>query len=106
EAVRQVAKEENVALIDLNLMSKQFYEALGPEHSVVAFKAGDGTYHSSYGSYELAKCIVAGIKANKLALSRFLVRDVAPFDPGRPDPFAGFKIPVSPLSTDIKPLGN
>src|SRR5260370_23937822 len=31
EAVRQTAKEENVALIDLNAMSKIFYEALGPE---------------------------------------------------------------------------
>ena len=30
EAVRQAAKEENVALIDLNAMSKLFYEALGP----------------------------------------------------------------------------
>jgi lysophospholipase L1-like esterase len=30
EAVRQTAREENVALIDLNAMSKPFYEALGP----------------------------------------------------------------------------
>jgi lysophospholipase L1-like esterase len=30
EAVRQAAKEEKVALIDLNAMSKPFYEALGP----------------------------------------------------------------------------
>ena len=30
EAVRQVAREENVPLIDLNAMSKPFYEALGP----------------------------------------------------------------------------
>ncbi len=30
EAVRQVAREQNVALIDLNAMSKPFYEALGP----------------------------------------------------------------------------
>ena len=30
EAVRQVSKEDHVALVDLNAMSKPFYEALGP----------------------------------------------------------------------------
>ncbi len=106
EAVRQVAKEESVALIDLNEMSKLFYEALGPEKSAVAFKEGDGTHHSNYGSYELAKCIVEGIKSSKLPLARFLVKDVPPFDPAKPDVFESFKIPASPLSTDVKPLGS
>lgn len=105
EAVRQVAKEEQVPLIDLNLMSKQFYEALGPEHSGVAFKEGDGTHHSNYGSYELARCIVEGIKANRLGIVTFLIA-VPRFDPGRPDAFESFKIPPSPLSSDVKPLGS
>ena len=30
QAMRIVAREENVAVIDLNAMSRQFYEALGP----------------------------------------------------------------------------
>ncbi len=106
EAVRQVAREEGVALIDLNSMSQVFYEALGPEHSVVAFKTGDGTHHSNYGSYELAKCIVAGISANKLAIAKYLFGDVPPFDPAHPDSFESFKIPASPLGTDVKPLGS
>ena len=55
EAVRQAAKEENVALIDLTAMSKPFYEALGKEKSGVAFKDGDPTHHSKYGAYELGK---------------------------------------------------
>lgn len=37
EAVRQTAKEEAVALIDLFAASKAFYEALGPERSKKAF---------------------------------------------------------------------
>ncbi len=105
-AVRQVAQEEQVALIDLNVMSQALYEALGPDRSGALFKEGDGTHHSNYGSYELAKCIVAGIKANRLSLVKFLVRDVPAFDPRRPDPVESFKVPTSPLATEVKPLGN
>ncbi len=106
EAVRQVAKEENVVLIDLNAMSKALYEALGPEKSGVLFKEGDGTHHSNYGSYELAKCIVEGIKANHLDIAKFLVKDVPSFDPNKPDSPDKFNVPGSPRSTGVKPLGN
>ena len=106
EAVRQTAREENVPLIDLNAMSKLFYEALGPEKSGVAFKTGDGTHHSNYGSYELAKCIVEGIRANKLGIAKYLVTDVPRFDASRPDLFESFTVPPSPLSTNVKPLGS
>jgi hypothetical protein len=93
-------------LIDLNAMSKTFYEALGPEKSGAAFKTGDGTHHNNYGSYELAKCIVAGIKAAKLGLARYLLNDTPPFDPARPDPPETFSVPASPSSTNTKPLGS
>jgi lysophospholipase L1-like esterase len=106
EAVRQVAKELNVPLIDLNIMSKTFYEALGPEKSKLAFKEGDGTHHNNYGSYELARCIIEGIRANKLGLVKYLSVDATPFDPGHPDALENFSVPASPLSTNIKPLGN
>jgi beta-galactosidase len=60
-------KEENVALIDLTAMSIKFYEALGPDRAPLAFSGGrDATHHSDYGAYELAKCIVEGIRDNKL----------------------------------------
>jgi lysophospholipase L1-like esterase len=106
EAVRQVAGEEKVALIDLNSMSKAFYEALGPEKSALAFKEGDGTHHNNYGAYELARCIVEGIKANNLGVAKFLATDVTAFDPSRPDPPENFKIPASPLRSEVKPPGN
>lgn len=106
EAVRQAAKEENVPLIDLNAMSKVLYEALGKDGSGILFKQGDGTHHNNYGSYELAKCIVEGIKANKLPIARYLVRNIPTFDPAHPDPIAKFDVPASPLTADTKPLGN
>ena len=106
DAVRQVAREENVPLIDLHAMSKPFYEALGPEESKKAFAPGDATHHNNYGSYELAKCVVAGIKTNKVGLIKYLVTDVPAFDPARPDPLASFDIPASPLRTDTKPPGS
>lgn len=106
EAVRQVAREENVPLIDLNVTSKLFYEALGPEKSKLAFKEGDGTHHNNYGSYELAKCIVEGIRDDKLGIVKYLSKDVQTFDPSHPDPLESFRVPPSPLSTDVKPLGS
>jgi lysophospholipase L1-like esterase len=106
EAVRQVAKEERVPLIDLHAMSKTLYEALGQEKTGALFKEGDGTHHSNYGSYQLAKCIVEGIRANRLAIGKYLVTEASRFDPNRPDPFATFKVPASPQHTNHKPLGN
>jgi len=106
EAVRQVAREENVPLIDLHAMSTLFYEAMGPEKSKFAFKEGDGTHHNNYGSYELAKCIVEGIKANKLGIAKYLVTDIQSYDPSHPDSFDNFMIPASPARADARPLGN
>jgi hypothetical protein len=104
EAARQTATEENVPLIDLNAMSKSFYEALGPENSKQAFV--DNTHHNNYGSYELAKCVVIGIKQNKLDLSKFLIDDLPLFDPAHPDPVEQFKLPASPQYTTTVPEGS
>src|SRR5262249_48718105 len=105
EAVRQAAQEEHVAMIDLNTMSKSFYEALGPRDAHVAFAGNDKTHHSDYGSYELAKCIVEGIKENRLPIAKYLV-DVPKFDPAHPDPFEKFDVPAEPAGPVVKPYGN
>ena len=102
-AVREVAKEENVALIDLHAMSRTFYNALGADIGK-AFQ--DGTHHNNYGSYELAKCIVEGIKANKLGLAKFIADDFKDFDPSHPDPVQSFTMPASPGSIGARPLGD
>jgi len=97
DAVRAVAREDSVALIDLNSMSKAFYEALGTERAVLAFRddGRDKTHHSDYGAYELARMIVTGIRVADPALAgdlaRHLAPDVAAFDPRHPDPPERFK---------------
>jgi hypothetical protein len=107
-AVREVAKEESVALVDLEQMSRAFYEALGPEKALLAFSAGgrDATHHNTYGAYELAKCIVQGIKDRRLPLAPLIVDDFGSFDPAHPDPVGAFDLPASPFSSTRTPPGN
>jgi len=103
DAVREVAKSENCALIDLNAMSRVFYKALGDDIGK-AFQ--DGTHHNNYGSYELAQCVIEGIKQDKLPLAKFIADDFQDFDPAHPDAPATFSMPVSPAFSTVKPLGN
>jgi lysophospholipase L1-like esterase len=119
-AVRQVGAEEKVPVIDLNAMSLKFYAALGPERSVRAFAhypantfpgqdkpLKDDTHHNAYGGYELARCVVEGIRANVPALAAHLAKDAGPFDPAKPDPPEKVDIPASPLTGATgKPAGD
>jgi lysophospholipase L1-like esterase len=111
EASRQAARELQVAFIDLNAMSIPFYEALGPEKSKLAFaRTGpdkvDNTHHDNYGAYELAKCIVQGIKDTRLDISKYIVDDFKAFDPAHPDSVESFDVPPSPVVAVEKPFGN
>lgn len=109
EASRQSAKELGVGFIDLNALSIPFYEALeahGSEYSRKAFAGQDDTHHNNYGSYELAKCVVRSIRAQKLPLDKYIVADFMGFDPAQPDPVETFSIPPSPLVTNQRPLGD
>lgn len=106
EAVRRVAKEENVELIDLTEMSKDLYQALGKDGSGVLFKEGDGTHHNSYGAYQLAKAIVQSIRDQRLPVAQYLRDDLPKYDPKHPDHFGSFAIPPSPAVMQMKPLGN
>jgi lysophospholipase L1-like esterase len=107
-AVREVAKEENVALIDLERASVVFYEALGPEKSPLAFSGGgrDATHHNNYGAYQLAKAIAMGIRDAKLDLAKFIVDDFAGFDPAKPDSPDTFDLAASPGRSNVAPRGN
>jgi lysophospholipase L1-like esterase len=95
EAVRRVGKEENVPVIDLNAMSKPFYEALGPSDAHLAFAGSDTTHHDDYGSYELAKGIANAIKRANLPMAKYLI-DLPVFDLAHPDPVAAFDLPAEP----------
>jgi len=119
DAVRQTAKEENVAVIDLNTMSKVLYEAWGPAKSIKAFvhfpantfpgqttRLEDNTHFSTYGAYELAKCIVQSIKDQNLPLAKLLRADIPVYDPANPLAFENFYWPLSSFVTGTKPDGN
>jgi lysophospholipase L1-like esterase len=120
EATRQAGSENDVPVIDLNAMSLKLYAALGPDKSKIAFAhypvntfpgqtkpLKDDTHHSVYGAYELARCVVDGIKANVPELAARLVKDSGAFDPAKPDSIEQVKIPASPANADAdEPEGN
>ena len=109
QASRQIAKDTGVALIDLNDMSKTMFEAMGSagaDHAFMKFTAGsypgvqrdiaDTTHFNNYGAYELARCVVHGIRAEKLPITKYLDPSVPDFDPAHPDAFADFHLPYTP----------
>lgn len=110
DAMREVAAQQHVALIDLNAMSKTLFEALGPEGTLRAFMhypansfpnqteaINDDTHFNGYGAYELARCVVHGIRQAKLPLRKYLAKDVADFNPATPDPVDTFSLPPTPI---------
>ncbi|MFC3560556.1 rhamnogalacturonan acetylesterase [Pedobacter jamesrossensis] len=119
DAARKVAKSENVALIDLNMMTAQLFNALGEEKSkkaLVHYPANsypgqdkplaDNTHFNPYGAYEIAKCVINGIKDQKIGLTKYLINDLPVFDPSKPDEPTAWKWTESPRSSLVKPDGN
>jgi len=103
QTVRDVAQAKGVALIDLHVMSRALYRALGTNLGA-AFV--DGTHHNSFGSYELARCVVEGIRRNKLALAKYIPQEIPPFDPAQPDAPEKMSVPASPRRDAAAPDGN
>lgn len=118
DAAKKVATELNVPLIDLNLMTKLFYEALGVEGSkkaLVHYPANsypgqatalaDNTHFNPYGAYQIAKMVVEGIKSNNLEIKKY-IKIFPDYDPFKPDDPRLFIWPESPKSDVLKPDGN
>lgn len=118
EAMRWLAEKENVPLIDLNEMTRTLYEAMGVEPSKRAFvhyPAGsypgqtqdfaDNTHFNPYGAYEIARCIVEGLKTQVPDLARHL-KPFPAFDPAHPDNPDNFHWDDSPFTEIEKPDGN
>lgn len=118
EAMKEVAMEVEIPFIDLNEMSKYLYEALGVENSKKLFvhypansfpgqtePLSDNSHHSTYGAYQLAKCVVKGIIDNNLQLKNYLRDKNFYYDPCNPDPFEKWELPLSPVFDMIKPDG-
>lgn len=126
EAMAWVAGREQVPLIDLHAMTRTFFEAMGEQESVHAFvhyPAGsypgqtkdfkDNTHFNPYGAYEIAKCVIEGMRQLPLPLFKALRPDYlerypasAPFDPAHPDALSSFHWCDSPFFEAEKPDGN
>lgn len=118
EAMRWLAAKENVPLIDLNEMTRTLYEALGVETSKRAFvhyPAGtypgqtkafeDNTHFNPYGAYQIAQCVLEGMKKAVPELASYLKTTVT-YDPAHPDDVNTFRWDESPFTEIEKPDGN
>ncbi|HTF95715.1 MAG TPA: rhamnogalacturonan acetylesterase [Cellvibrio sp.] len=108
QAVREVAQEKNVALIDLDAMSTQLYEALGMEKAPLAFNDNgkDATHHNNYGAYQLAQCVAQGIRNSGLPLAKYLRDDFITYDPAHPSDPSAFMLSPSLNTSTSRPDGN
>lgn len=108
EAVRAVAAEQKVPLIDLNAASIAFYEALGPARAPLAFNDGgkDATHHDNYGAWVLARAVAEGVRTSGLPLATMLAPGLTPFDPARPPAPETFRLAPSVATSDQRPAGN
>jgi lysophospholipase L1-like esterase len=110
DAMREIAAQQKVALIDLNAMSKTLFDAMGPEGTLKAFMhypadsfpgqtaaIEDNTHFNSYGAYELARCVVHGIRVANLPLTKFLDPTIPDFNPAHPDSQTDFHLPFTPI---------
>lgn len=115
-AMKMVAEKENVLLIDLNKMTTDLYLAVGPEeskHMLVHYpaemygrKLEDNTHFNPFGAYEVAKCVVMGMKQLNLPFIKYLRNDWKDFDPAHPDNWKDFKWAPSRIVENVKPDGN
>ena len=115
-AMKMVAEKENVPLIDLNTSTKIFFETLGFENSKRALvhypeemygrKLEDNTHFNPYGAYEVAKCVVMGMKQLNLPIVKYLRPDWQDFNPAQPDDWKAFKWAPARKVEIVKPDGN
>ncbi|KFE97987.1 rhamnogalacturonan acetylesterase [Chryseobacterium formosense] len=119
DAMREIAKEEKVDLIDLNALSKTLFEAMGPENAKKAFvhypansypnqktALADDTHFNPYGAYELAQCVVKSIVDQNLSLKKYISKHYKNFNPNKPDDVEKFHWPESVYMESLKPDGN
>lgn len=119
EAIRTIAAREKVPLIDLQEMTRKFFEALGEEGSkkaLVFYKAhtwpnqkkalADNTHFNPYGAYEVSKMIVMGMKRLNLPVVSHLRKDWHDLDPSLPDNPDTWHWYPSVLSDITKPAGH
>lgn len=118
DAIRKMANKFDLPLIDLHQMSKVLYESWGEEASKKAFvhypenrfpgqnkRLEDNTHFNNLGAYQIALCVIQGIRSEIPELADFL-EEVPPFSMIEPIDFSAFTIPYSPAVNLSKPDGS
>lgn len=118
DAMREVARRENIPVIELNGMTAGLYEAMGPNDSKRAFvhypansfpgqpeALEDNTHFNTYGAYQIAKCVIEGLRDAAPGLYSHVI-DFSGYNPSQPDEFSEFYWAPSPFCETVKPDGN
>ncbi len=118
-AMEAVAKREKVGVIDVHQMSRTLFESLGVEGSkqaLVHYPANtfpgqtkalaDNTHFNPYGAFEIAKCVVEGMKKLNLPIVKDLNSNYKTFDPAHPDNPKLFHWDLAVSADLVKPEGN
>ena len=118
DAMRAVAKREDVPVIELHDMTRTFFETLGYENSkksLVHYPANtypkqtkaleDNTHFNPYGAYQIAQCVIEGMKKAVPELAKHLKIDPS-YNPAQPDDVNGIHWNESPFTEIEKPDGN
>lgn len=119
EAMRTVARRENVPVIELHDMTRTFFETLGEEDSkraLVHYPNGtfpgqtqdlaDNTHFNPYGAYEVARMVTTGLKDLGIPIAKYFTDDWKPFNPAHPDDYRTFVWFTSKFFDNVKPAGN
>lgn len=119
DAMRMVAKDLKVPLIDITKMTTILYETWGVNNSKKAFvqyaantfpgqteELIDNTHFNNFGAYEIAKCVVQGMKELKSPISKLLKKDIDNYTPQNPAYFENWTLPISAKFEQLKPEGN
>lgn len=119
EAMLWVAQRENVPVVDLHQMTRVLFETLGVEDSkrtLVHYPAGtypgqdkaleDNTHFNTFGAYQVAKCVIEGMRLLNLPIIRHLRDGYSSYSPAAPDDYKAFRWNDSPFIETVKPDGN
>ncbi|MCR5820515.1 MAG: rhamnogalacturonan acetylesterase [Bacteroidaceae bacterium] len=119
DAMRWVASREKIPVIELHDMTRTLFETFGEEGSkkcLVHYPANtfpgqvkplaDNTHFNPFGAYEVAKCVIEGMRMHRFPFVKALRKDYVTFSPAAPDDPSTFKWAQSPMYEGLKPDGN
>lgn len=76
KAMKQVAAENNVKLIDLTTKSINYYTSLGYDNTfklfMISLDGADRTHFTKQGATQIARLVAQGVKENNLPISKYV----------------------------------